>query len=199
MSVCATGSAMVTWTAIDDCGNFVTTSATFTVVDTTPPTITPGASNLTVECDGSGNSAELNAWLAGHGVPRRPDICCDSGEMDWSHNFSGLSDECCATGSATVTFTVTDDCGNWATTAATFTIVDTTPPTISGCPDDIVVPADAGGCDAVVTWTEPTAMDVCCDVVPWTTRSHAPDDTFGTGTTTVTYTFTDACGNTATL
>ena len=47
----------------------------------------------------------------------------------WSHDFTALSDDCGATGSATVTFTATDDC-NASTTSAIFTIEDTTAPDI---------------------------------------------------------------------
>ena len=59
----ATGSETVIFTATDVCGNASTTSATFTIEDTTPPTIDVEASDLIVECDGAGNTAELNAWL----------------------------------------------------------------------------------------------------------------------------------------
>src|SRR5207247_9268400 len=50
----ATGSASVTFRATDECGNFNETTATFTIADTTRPVIGTAASDLTVECDGSG-------------------------------------------------------------------------------------------------------------------------------------------------
>ena len=50
--------------------------------------------------------------------------------MTWSNDFVALSDDCGATGTATVIFTATDDCGNASTTTATFTIEDTTNPSI---------------------------------------------------------------------
>ncbi|WP_339611906.1 HYR domain-containing protein [uncultured Xanthomarina sp.] len=59
----------------------------------------------------------------------------------------------------------------------------------------MTVSNDAGQCDAVVTWTAPTGADNCAGAV--VTSSHNPGDTFPIGTTTVTYTITDAAGLTA--
>ena len=47
-----------------------------------------------------------------------------------SNDFVALSDDCGATGTATVIFTATDDCGNASATTATFTIEDTTAPAL---------------------------------------------------------------------
>lgn len=70
---------------------------------------------------------------------------------------------------------------------------DTEPPVISGMPDNIVSPTDAGAATAVVSWTPPTASD---DVaVTSFTSSHAPGDTFPLGTTAVSYTARDDAGN----
>jgi hypothetical protein len=124
----ATGSSTVTFTATDACGKTSTTTATFTIVDTTPPSIPTPASNLTVECDGSGNIAQLNSWLISHGGAIASDICAG---VTWSHDFTTLSDNGGNTGSATVTFTATDGCGNASTTTAIFSIVDTTAPVVT--------------------------------------------------------------------
>ena len=67
------------------------------------------ASNETVECDGMGNMDALNAWLESNGGAMASDACS---VVLWSHDYDALSDDCGATGSATVTFTATDDCGN---------------------------------------------------------------------------------------
>src|SRR5207253_313583 len=51
-------------------------------------------------------------------------------------------------------------------------------------------------CDQTATWTEPTATDNCGGSLAFFSRSHAPGATFSSGTTTVTYVFKDAAGNT---
>ena len=52
--------ATVTFTATDDCGNSSSTTATFTIEDTTAPAIDMAAMDATVECDGAGNAADLD-------------------------------------------------------------------------------------------------------------------------------------------
>ncbi|EMQ94286.1 hypothetical protein D778_00848 [Xanthomarina gelatinilytica] len=97
-------------------------------------------------------------------------------------------------GTTTVTYTITDAAGLTASCSFDVTVNDTENPTIT-CPADITVNNDAGQCDAVVTWTAPTGADNCAGAV--VTSSHNPGDTFPIGTTTVTYTITDAAGLTA--
>src|SRR5690606_37902428 len=52
-------------------------------------------------------------------------------------------------------------------------------------------------CQAVVSWTPPTATDLCSSFVD-EVASHEPGSTFPQGTTTVVYTATDSAGNVAT-
>ena len=126
----------VTLVVTDSCGlASMPATAVVTVEDTTPPSIEVGASDLTVECDGAGNQAAFQSWLDSHGGAAASDGC--SG-ITWSDDSASLSDECGATGSATVVFTATDDCGLSSSTTATFTIEDTTPPVLVGDPDDDV-------------------------------------------------------------
>jgi hypothetical protein len=185
----ATGSATVTWTATDECGNTATTSATFTIVDTTAPLFSVSPVDKTVECDGSGNSTDLQAWLNSVSAE---DVC---GDVTITNDFTSLSDDCGATGFAIVVWTATDDCGNIATTSpATFTIVDTTAPTIT-CPPDVELtyPADT----SVEANGSATAEDICSDV----TITHSDVTVPGCGKTEVitrTWTATDECGNSST-
>ena len=101
----ATGDATVTFTATDDCGLTVSTTATFTIEDTTNPSMDVESADMTVECDGSGNTAQLNAWPPTMAVPRPAST---KKGVTWSNDFTALSDLCGATGAATVTFTATD-------------------------------------------------------------------------------------------
>src|SRR5688572_4277214 len=104
----ATGSAEVTFTATDECGE-ITTNATLTIVDTSPPVIDIAATDMVVESNAQGNLTQLNSWLNSRGGAQASDVCS---QVLWSNNFSALSDECGTTGSASVIFTVTDQCGN---------------------------------------------------------------------------------------
>ena len=69
----ATGSVTVTFTATDDCDNASSTTATFTIEDTTNPDLT-AASDQTVECDGMGNMDALNSWLDNNGSATASDV-----------------------------------------------------------------------------------------------------------------------------
>ncbi|WP_449488589.1 HYR-like domain-containing protein, partial [Zhouia amylolytica] len=62
VSDCATPIEVI-FTATDACGNQATVTATYAITDNTPPTITTPASDLTVQCDGAGNTTALQNWL----------------------------------------------------------------------------------------------------------------------------------------
>ena len=187
----ATGSALVTWTATDECGTD-TCMATITVEDTTPPEI-GGIEDLVVECDESGNGAALEAWLAGASAE---DAC---GQASLSDDFDALSDECATTGSATVTWTATDECQNSASASATFTIEDTNPPAISGVQDQLVECDGAGNVADLEAWLETnvTAEDTCGQATIATDVGDLSDGCGETGSADANWEATDECGNSA--
>ena len=84
---------------------------------------------------------------------------------------------------------------NWYTKTATVVMPPANLPSVSNCPQNITATATVGRCDAPVSWTEPVGEPSCLGGLT-TTRNHAPGDWFTIGTHTVTYTFTDASGNT---
>ncbi|WP_366186111.1 gliding motility-associated C-terminal domain-containing protein [Flavobacterium ovatum] len=97
-------------------------------------TITTIAANFKAQCNGSGNTTELNNWLSTHGGASATTTCSNT-SITWTHDYTALSNLCGATGSATVTFTAKDNCGNTATTTATFTISDDIYPTFTSFPN----------------------------------------------------------------
>ena len=76
--------------------------------------------------------------------------------------------------------------------------VDTTDPTVATCPaSPLTVNNDMGLCSAVVTYAVPTFNDNCdgMGLAGMMTAGMASGSTFPVGTTTVTFTYTDAAGN----
>jgi len=114
-----TSTTTYTFTATDEAGNTSTCSAQIVIIDTTDPAIDTEAMDMTVECDGQGNNADLISWLTSNGGAAASDDC---GNVTWSNDFDLLSDDCGSTGTKEVVFTATDECGNTMITMATFTI-----------------------------------------------------------------------------
>ncbi|MGB4849651.1 MAG: hypothetical protein WBP41_17130, partial [Saprospiraceae bacterium] len=106
-----------TWTAVDDCGNSATCSATITVEDNTAPVI-HCPDDLVLNCDANSNYlALINAWLA---TATASDLC-DANVMITT-NYDGMSIPAFSCqGGLVITFTATDDCGNTSTCTSTIT------------------------------------------------------------------------------
>ena len=177
------GPNVVNLVVTDVNGNSATAPATITVEDTLNPAITcPG--NITQNSD-TGICGAAVTWTAPVGTDN-----CTGAITTSTHNPGDIF----VVGTTTVTYTVTDASGNIAMCSFDVTVNDTELPVIV-CPADITVNNDPGVCGAVVTWTAPVGTDNCTGAV--TTSTHNPGDSFIVGTTTVTYTVTDASGNTA--
>ncbi|MDG1790475.1 MAG: HYR domain-containing protein [Flavobacteriaceae bacterium] len=189
-----TGSATVTFTATDECNLTNTTTATFTIEDTTPPTIDVEASDLTVECDGNGNTTELNDWLASIGTTGAASDSCAG--VTWTNDFTILNNDVCGA-LTTVIFTATDECGNFVTTEATINTEDTIPPVI-GCPGDVTAVTEDGDCGAIVNFQPAVAIDNCGSAFTYQTGGLGSGSVFPVGDTLIEYTAQDDCGNLAT-
>jgi hypothetical protein len=181
------GTYTLSYTATDAAGNTSgTATRTVTVVDTTPPTISlNGAGSLTVECHTSFTDPGATAI----------DGCAGSfaATANGSVNVN-------VPGTYTITYTASDPSSNAASPVArTVTVVDTTPPLIS-CTANITVslPLNTVATSMVVNYQTPVATDSCSTTVNTTRTAGLPSGaSFPVGTTTNTYTATDASGNTA--
>ncbi|MBI5154070.1 HYR domain-containing protein, partial [Candidatus Poribacteria bacterium] len=156
------------------------------LTDSSPPVISSCPSNQSTNADAD-CSVPVPDFTAGV-------VASDSCDPSLTVTQSPPAATMVGAGIHTVTLTVTDDGGNTATCARTFTVSDVTPPTISA-QGNVVVPADPGSCSATgVALGSPIVSDNCAGV----SSSNDAPGSFPLGTTTVTHTATDASGNTAT-
>ncbi|MBL7813721.1 MAG: hypothetical protein JNL70_01860, partial [Saprospiraceae bacterium] len=187
-----TGRATVTFTVYDECTDSSKTTAVFRIIDTVPPVFTVFPKDTIIECNGLGNTADIQAWLNRHGSATASDVC---GTVTWTHNYTGLTTTTCGiVGTATVTFTATDDCGNSVSRTATLTIRDTQNPVITGVPSDTTVE-----CSAVPVAATPSVSDVCDATIGLVFNEVRTNGNCNNNyTLTRTWTATDACGNVTT-
>ncbi|SHH07915.1 SprB repeat-containing protein, partial [Flavobacterium fluvii] len=186
------GSTIITriWSLVDKCGNKAENQIqTITVSDKMAPVINTPASNITVECDGSGNKTAIANWLANNGGATATDTCSS---VTWSNNFNALSNDCSA--AVTVEFTAKDSCGNSAMTSATFSIQDITPPVAPENPATVNV-----SCASEVPMpTSLTAMDNCKgEITVQGVDTIVQGNCANSYTITRTWTFIDDCGKTS--
>ncbi|TRZ70062.1 MAG: HYR domain-containing protein, partial [Bacteroidetes bacterium] len=156
------------------------------VFDVLGPTIIAPPLPLDVECNDPNAAQQIVNWLetalASDGATSIP----------VTDNYNGITMACGST--LTVTFSAQDICGNVATATGEIRIIDTQVPAIT-CPVDVSGYADNAECFATgIVLGTATATDNCSTPV---VTNNAPAQ-FPVGTTIVTWTATDACGNTAT-
>jgi uncharacterized repeat protein (TIGR01451 family) len=181
----------------------VSCQQTITVNDTTPPVI--GATDQTVSAD-----ANCQAVIPDYRNTVTDNCACDSSDSSeacMGHpNVAVTQDPAPGTvvgpGAHNVHITANDGssnnsgAGNTSTKDITFTVNDTTPPVIT-CPASKTASTDPGTCSAVVNPGTATATDNCGSPTITGTRSdgQALNAPYPKGTTTITWTATDAAGN----
>ncbi|MEM6708529.1 MAG: HYR domain-containing protein [Pseudomonadota bacterium] len=175
------GTTVVTWTATDASGNSTNVSQMIVVTDATGGPVTLAApANLSAEATAPTSMVALGMATASGG----------------QGNLTIVNDAPAGgfpVGATTVTWTATDENGDTATDTQQVTINDTTPPAITA---PAAVSVTQMGDPTAVTLGDATATDIA-DVAP-TISNDAPVGGFPVGTTTVTWTATDASGNSAT-
>jgi hypothetical protein len=164
-------------------------ATTFTVTGGTSPTITcPG--NITKPCDPGACGAVVTWSVSASGDPA-PTVTCNP-----------ASGTLFPVGTTLVTCTATNDSGT-DSCSFTVTVNDAQPPAIA-CPDPLVLNAgDLGNQAAYAAWLDSATASDLCDQNPTITDngpafSGLPIGCSGTAGTIVTWTATDASGNTST-
>jgi hypothetical protein len=172
--------------AEDGCGNTSSTSFDVTVVDVTAPVATCFPATTIEACSGvpiPETVAISDACLIENGTI-----------LSTTYSYTSTPGSCPNNIVYTQTATVTDEAGNSDSCDRTITISDTQGPVIT-VPADITVETDAVTCEPTVDFTY-TATD--CSTVTTLTADYTSGDQFPVGTTAVTVTATDECGNTST-
>jgi hypothetical protein len=179
------GGNSVTLTVSDTSGNSATCTATVTVVDNTPPTVT--CQNKTVYLDATG-----------HASITPNDVYASGSDNCGTVNLVSVvpsSFDCSDLGANPVTLTVNDGNGNINTCQATVTVIDDTAP-IAQC-KDITIALDASGQASITPADVDNGSTDNCGIVA---TSVGPDafTCANLGANTVTLTVEDASGNTDT-
>lgn len=173
------GTTTITWTATDAAGNSGSCQQTVTVADATAPVITlNGPAATTVECHTSFADPGANASdNCGGSVPV---TAAGSVNVNVPGNYA-------------VTYNATDAAGNAAAPVTrTVTVVDTTQPTVSlNGAADVTVECHTSYADAGAS-----ANDSCAGALPVSVSGSVNAN--AVGDYTLTYTATDASGNTGT-
>eukprot|EP00353_Schmidingerella_taraikaensis_P001121 CAMPEP_0185596404 /NCGR_PEP_ID=MMETSP0434-20130131/80735_1 /TAXON_ID=626734 ORGANISM="Favella taraikaensis, Strain Fe Narragansett Bay" /NCGR_SAMPLE_ID=MMETSP0434 /ASSEMBLY_ACC=CAM_ASM_000379 /LENGTH=1678 /DNA_ID=CAMNT_0028224905 /DNA_START=575 /DNA_END=5607 /DNA_ORIENTATION=+ len=198
-----------TYRVTDDCGNFIFVTQTITVNDTQAPVFNAPPAALAVQCSGDVPAMINLGWT---------DNCDGAGTVLGSDVSDGLS--CPET--ITRTWTYTDACGNNATETQIITVNDTQAPVFNAPPVALNVQC-SGDVPAMTNldWTDncdgngsvagsdvsdesdvPAMTDLGwtdnCDGAGTVTGNDVSDGLSCPETITRTWTYTDACGNTAT-
>ncbi|PYS51289.1 MAG: hypothetical protein DMF68_04595 [Acidobacteria bacterium] len=172
-------------------GNTSEKDITLTVNDTTAPSISC-PSDISVTSPTGACSVTVNL-----GVPTATDNCDGNVTPVPSRSDSKPITDPFPVGTTTVTWTATDSSGNHSSCDQKVVVADNEPPVIS-CPGNVDTTTDTGACSAShVNHGTATATDNCSGATVSGTRSdgHGLDDPYPKGTTTITWTATDASGN----
>jgi len=188
------GTTSIIYTAVDNCGNTTTASFTITVQCvgcTTPPTISCPPSITT--CLGS----DTDPTFTGTAIGAITGPNCSGAAYISYMDVVQSTGPCAGAEVINRTWMATNPSNNLATTCnQTITVTDGSIPVFSNVPGDIAVTGTGAGCLVPITWNVPVVSDDCG--IASLTVSHTNGSSFSAGTTPVTYTATDNCGNSVT-
>ncbi|MFZ1332708.1 MAG: HYR domain-containing protein, partial [Flavobacteriales bacterium] len=177
------------WRVTDSDANSTTCSFTIQVIDTIKPLFTNCPSSVVLNSAPGQCGAIFN-----YGFPAATDNC--AGPIVRIRTAGLASGSLFPIGTTLVRFRATDSSGNFGICTFTVTVVDNQAPTLTGCPIDMNVSADANTCGAVVTFNSPSISDNC--TVTLSQTGPVSGSVFPLGDTPVQFIATDAAGLTAT-
>ncbi len=166
-----------TYRVTDASGNFAECAQIITVDDTTPPTLNCPP-DITIDCATSPDPVNTGDATSTDNCGAEPTLTYSDSQVD---------------NVITRTWTATDLCGNPSNCAQTITLADTTPPTITTCPDGFTVE-----CVAEIPGPDIDLITVTDDCDPDPVVTYEGDSSDGNScpeTITRTYRVTDASGN----
>ncbi len=184
----------VTWTATDDCGNSSSFVQTIAVRDTVSPAFTRVPADITAACD---TYTTLPLPVIGTDV-QATDGCGQIGSIVLTGTTNDRNPDPALCGHYNFTvlrqYTATDACGNTKTAVQRVNVRDVSPPTFRGFLDTTVQ------CQSTLAMTpRPVATDACAgNVLAFMQGQTQQAGTCpGNYNLTLTWTATDACGNSA--
>ncbi|GAB3337708.1 hypothetical protein GCM10027429_22480 [Marivirga atlantica] len=176
------GITEVTYTATDLSGNSTTCTFSVIVEDEDEPVLVSCVEDIVVGADD--NCQAVVSWES--------PVFNDCSELEITSDIA--SGSIFELGETVVTYTATDTAGYDASCSFIVNVVDQTAPSISSCPEDILVKVD-DTCESVVNWNEPELSDNCANDNIIINSNFKSGNIFSVGTTEVIYTFTDDAGN----
>lgn len=184
-----------TWTSEADCGNNTadTIPQVITIKDTIKPEFIANNSNLELLCDDTNRVAAVANWLEAISATDN----CNIHSITNDYNADNLPRGC---DTLDVTFTATDNYGNSTIAVYTIKSIDNREPEFDEI-DTLNVDYCADDRDAqIAEWLRAvTADDICSDVAAIVNNYDVDSlPTIGCGEVKVTFTATDACGNSST-
>src|SRR5690606_15041099 len=181
-----------TYQIVDACGN-VNTGQKIEIQgnDITPPTFTVPDS-VTLECNQNINDLAITG-----DVTDELDNCAQN--LEAAYTDSVVQGNCPNESIVTRIWPLTDACGNSTEQTQIITVQDTTVPVIDTAPQNIVIECEgSGNNDAILLWLNShggaTASDNCSPEILWTNDYNGALSDCA-APVIVTFTATDACGN----
>ena len=174
-----------TFMATDDCGNVSEAEQRISFADSTPPTVA-----LTTSAQG-----DTLMVACGESIPS-PELIVSDDCSTWTtaSTFSAQPGSCNGENTQTVTYTVTDACGNAASVSRLLIVTDADAPEVVSAPQNVVV-----SCSDAFPEDAPVFNEVCSTASVVFDQTETAGSCPGESTWLQSWTATDACGNSASV